>query len=160
MEKIDEFGHDRLLYFDTDSIIFIKRAGDKIKEVGDYLMEMTDEIKSMFGGHAVCEKFVSLGPKNYGLEVSVNNERKCIIKTKVIRNDGSTLNLINIKAMMEMVKQYINGEQTSKNVAQWKVLSHKYKHFVKSNTFLKLYRVVSEKRRLIGNDTLPFGYKD
>ena len=87
MEKIDERGHDRLLYFDTDSVIFVKKPGDTRIEVGDYLGEMTDEIKSMFGENAVCEKFVSLGPKNYGLQVLVNGETKCIIKTKGIRND-------------------------------------------------------------------------
>jgi len=143
MEFIDNIGHDRLLYFDTDSVIYVKKQGDPVITCGDFLGDMTDEIAS-FGVNAVCEKFVSLGPKNYGLQIRINDEIKSIIKTKGIRNDGKTLDLINMKVMIEMVKSFINGNSDEKKINQWRVLSHRYKHFVKSQNFLKVYRVVSE----------------
>ena len=69
------------------------------------------------------------------------------------------MDLINMKVMIEMVKSF-NGNSDEKKIDQWRVLSHRYKHYVKSQNFLKIYRVVSEKRRIIGNDTLPFGFVD
>jgi len=62
--------------------------------------------------------------------------------------------------MVDLCKKYIEGESEEISVEQSKVISHKYKHFVKSKDFLKIYRVVSEKRKIVGKDTLPFGYID
>ena len=49
---------ERILYFDTDSIIYIEREGEYSPPVGDYLGDMTDELD---GGHIT--EFVSGGPK-------------------------------------------------------------------------------------------------
>jgi len=62
--------------------------------------------------------------------------------------------------MVDLCKKNIEGVKEEMLIDQWKVISHKFKHFVKSKDFLKIYRVVSEKRRIVGNDTLPFGYCD
>jgi len=158
MERVININTDRLLYFDTDSIIFVKKDFDPEIETGDYLGQLTDEIKDAYGSEAKCKKFVSLGPKNYGYEVEICEQLKAIVKTKGIRTDGKTVDIINKASMLEMVMQYISGVPIEKLVEQWKIISHKHQHFVKSLDFKKLYRVVSEKRKIIGNDTLPFGY--
>ncbi|MDI9312522.1 MAG: DNA polymerase [Limnohabitans sp.] len=158
MDKINSISQDRLLYFDTDSVIFIHRQGDFNLPVGDFLGDLTDEISSNYGQNAKCTKFVSLGPKNYGLEININGETKAILKTKGIRNDASTLDTINIKNMIEMANNYINRVEDIRTVKQWTVKSDKFKHFVHSRYFDKIYRCVSEKRRLNGNSTLPYGY--
>ena len=49
MEKVIDNGLDRLLYFDTDSIIYIKKENDKEIDCGDCLGDMTDEIISTYG---------------------------------------------------------------------------------------------------------------
>ena len=48
----------RVLYFDTDSVIYIERQGEWNPEMGDYLGDMTDELD---GGEIT--EFVSGGPK-------------------------------------------------------------------------------------------------
>ncbi len=62
MFKID----DRVLYFDTDSIIFISKEYNYEPELADYLGKFSNEIK----GDYYIEEFVSAGPKNYGYKRS------------------------------------------------------------------------------------------
>jgi hypothetical protein len=60
--KID----DRVLSFDTDSIIFISKENHYGPESADYLGEFTNEIKSDY----YKEDFVSAGSKNYGYKIN------------------------------------------------------------------------------------------
>ena len=53
---------ERVLYFDTDSVIYAHRPGEPQVENGDYLGDLTDELE--YGDHIV--DFTSGGPKNYG----------------------------------------------------------------------------------------------
>ena len=53
---------DRVLYFDTDSIIFISKPHMYEPELADFLGKFTYEIK----GNNYVKEFVSAGPKNYG----------------------------------------------------------------------------------------------
>ena len=57
---LDFFG-DRVLYYDTDSIIYKTKRGQDKLPLGSYLGEFTDEI----GGDVIVE-FCSGGAKNYG----------------------------------------------------------------------------------------------
>ena len=52
----------RVLYFDTDSVIYTVKPGQPDIPLGDYLGEMTDELDH---GDFIVE-FTSAGPKNYG----------------------------------------------------------------------------------------------
>uniref|UniRef100_A0A914VY67 DNA-directed DNA polymerase n=1 Tax=Plectus sambesii TaxID=2011161 RepID=A0A914VY67_9BILA len=55
LEKLN----DRMLYFDTDSVIFLTRPGDTyIPATGDYLGDMTDKLPG-----STIKEFVSCGPK-------------------------------------------------------------------------------------------------
>ena len=71
IERIESVREGRVLYFDTDSVVFIEQDGDPEIKCGDYLGELTDEIPE---GH-ICDTFVSLGPKNYGYDI-VNVETR------------------------------------------------------------------------------------
>jgi len=51
----------RVLYFDTDSVIYTIKPGQTEIQLGDYLGEMTDELDD---GDFITE-FTSAGPKNY-----------------------------------------------------------------------------------------------
>ncbi|MDI9312736.1 MAG: DNA polymerase [Limnohabitans sp.] len=160
MEKILKNGNDRLLYFDTDSIIYISKNGDSEIITGDYLGDLTDEIKDNYGNEARITKFCSAGPKNYALEIENGNETKVILKTKGITNYACNINILNIQEMIKMVNKFIDKNETQKNIFQTHITSHKFKHYVKTKQFEKVYKVVSEKRRIIENCTLPFGYVD
>ena len=68
-EKLDHL-NDQVLYFDTDSIIYIDSPnGNKIK-TGDMLGELTDELN----GSAINNVFVSGGPKNYSFRYKIINK--------------------------------------------------------------------------------------
>ncbi|KAL1246654.1 hypothetical protein QQF64_034431 [Cirrhinus molitorella] len=66
---------NRLLYSDTDSVIFVSRDGDWMPPLGDHLGELTDEI----GDDEYITEFCSSGPKSYGY---LTSKRKVCMKAK------------------------------------------------------------------------------
>lgn len=67
----------RVVYFDTDSVIYIKKKYQNRLPLGDKLGDLTDEIESVqFEGETrqlYCSGFVSGGPKNYAMELCLRN---------------------------------------------------------------------------------------
>lgn len=161
MEKIIENGFDRLLYFDTDSVMYIKRPGDVDIPTGDFLGEMTDEITGGWGEGARGVRFCSAGPKNYAFEVmKPDGSTDVVMKTKGIANYAKTLSVLNIKKMMEMVEHFLENKHDILYKDQFLIRGNKYTHDVVSKTIGKAYKVVSEKRCIRGNYTVPYGYID
>ena len=62
-ELLDKLGR-RVLYYDTDSVIYVSREGEWEPEIGDVLGELTNELER--DNHIVA--FASGGPKNYSYE--------------------------------------------------------------------------------------------
>lgn len=161
MKEIEQHRRGRVLYFDTDSIIFEHRAGDPEIETGDYLGQLTSEIE----GGDKCIGFVSGGPKNYALKIRTSKgEEEVHIKAKGITLNAETQEKITFSEMRRLVDAYIpdpkNKDQPQILVDQFQIRAIPNKLSVQSRYYQKKYRVVSEKRRIIGNDTLPFGFKD
>ena len=69
MDKIVKNGFDRLLYFDTDSILYIKRPNDSDVPTGDFLGDLTNEITSNYGSDSKAIRFVSACLKNHAFEI-------------------------------------------------------------------------------------------
>ena len=86
LEKLNE----RLLYFDTDSIIYVHKPDLwNPTIINNRLGEWTDEVPN-----ARIMKFVGMGPKNYGYEyVDKNGQRKSL--------DYNTSQLIHFHRMLE-----------------------------------------------------------
>ena len=76
-----------VLYYDTDSVIFILRPGESEPSTGNYLGDLTNELKQ--GDYITT--FISGGPKNYCYKTASNK-----IETKV---RGITLNCTALKNM-------------------------------------------------------------
>ena len=92
--------NERLLYCDTDSIIFISKNGFYEPKLGNFLGDFTDELED----DSIYE-FLSLGPKNYGY-VTVNGKQSCTVK-------GFTLNYIaslyiNFNSMKQILHEDFN----------------------------------------------------
>ena len=147
-------GPERLLYWDTDSVIFIHRPGLWRPQCGVFLGEMTDELPP--GHHIVI--FCSTGPKCYCFML---DDGTCSIKVK-----GFTLNHANSKklhfhTMCDELFLWHFHSQTGgislKNPSE--ITRHKNKAIIYNKPLSKSYQVVYTKR-VVQDDftTLPYGY--
>ena len=66
LEQLDR----KVLYYDTDSVIYVSSPGEYDSPLGDYLGELTNELGH--GEHIV--EFVSGGPKNYAYKTNRGDE--------------------------------------------------------------------------------------
>lgn len=95
---------DRVLYFDTDSVIFIERPNEESPAVGDYLGDLTDEITPEYGPTDYIEEFVSSGPRNYAYKVQLEN----VAFNTVTKLTGINLHLKNSNSInVEVIKNMI-----------------------------------------------------
>ena len=70
---------ERILYYDTDSVVFVHEPGKPEPPLGDYLGDLTDELDGDY-----ITTFVSGGPKNYAY---VTNNGKSVTKIRGITLD-------------------------------------------------------------------------
>ena len=91
LESMDE----KVLYFDTDSVIYVVAEGEYEPATGDFLGELTDELD----GHHIIE-FVSAGPKNYAYKTE---EEKTTCKVKGFNLNHETAKNINFDTMCSEV---------------------------------------------------------
>ena len=146
-------GPDNVLYYDTDSVIYIQNPGAWTPECGAFLGDLTNELPP---GRYIVE-FVCCGPKNYGYKL---DDGTCYVKVK-----GFTLNYQN--------SQKINFETLCKELFMWKegqsqhitltnasqITRDKYKVQIYNKEQSKTYRVVYTKRMVNDDFTpLPYGY--
>ncbi|KAK3740762.1 hypothetical protein QZH41_005896, partial [Actinostola sp. cb2023] len=67
---------ERVLYFDTDSIFYVTHPGQALLPLGDYLGDLTSELKRP--GDFIRE-FVSTGPKSYAYVTDQGMEEKYVV---------------------------------------------------------------------------------
>ena len=147
-DKLD-YLNEKVLYFDTDSIIYVD-DGKKTIKTGDMLGEMTDELSGK-----TITNFVSTGPKSYSFKYGHNDEKSAI--------KGFTLNHENISilshiSMCKIVKKQIR-ELTIVNKNK---ITRKNREIV-NEYFEKVFKFGYDKRvikQVDENyiDTLPYGY--
>ncbi|CAH0556585.1 unnamed protein product [Brassicogethes aeneus] len=147
----------RVLYFDTDSVIFTYKKGEWKPEVGDYLGMLTDEVAEYGPGSKITE-FVSGGPKNYAYKVYIasTKEYKTICKVK-----GITLNALNSESVnFEQLKAMVCDNAEPIYVHNNRKICITADYDVISRPESKIYRIGYTKRRRIENnyDTLPYGF--
>ena len=149
--EIDKLG-DRVLYFDTDSIIFVSRPGQYEPKLGNFLGQFTNEIEPKDGEYII--EFVSAGPKNYAFKLNTG-VTKCTVK-------GINLNHVaSLTINYESIKHIVCGDHTSKLlVKQLKFKRDNKKWILSTSEDDKSYGFVYDKRILKKTDltTLPYGY--
>ena len=151
--KVLERLGDRVLYFDTDSCIYIHDPqGYNIPIESSRLGKWTDEVPQ---GRIV--KYVSLGPKSYGYEYIENGKRQQTCKVKGITLDYNTSQLVNFDAMEECV----NDRQNYVKVIEYESRIRRHRdRKVCSEKQIKTFRSVYTKRVVVNQYfTVPYGYQ-
>lgn len=146
-----------MIYYDTDSVLYIYKQNLYRIPTGDYLGEMTDELAEYGPGSYIVE-FVSGGPKTYAYLVFSTNKNALV---EVCKIKGLTLNLntskkLNFAQLKEMV---LSEARLSVETTESRIRRTKDKNIITTKV-KKLFRVTGPKRRLEGTyDTLPYGYQ-
>ncbi|XP_056000351.1 uncharacterized protein LOC130048117 [Ostrea edulis] len=145
-ETLEPLG-DRVLYFDTDSIIYQHDESRFNPTIINSLGGWTDELS---GDRIV--KYMSGGPKNYAYETQ-GGKSTCKVK-------GLTLNcrvsrIVSLTTLEKMLK----GEEEEVHVRYPHFIQRTRHHDVRTIPLVKKYRVVYDKRQRVHHyNTLPYGY--
>ena len=150
---------ERVLYFDTDSIIYLEETPTQFQPVlGSYLGNFTSELKD----EEYIEEFVSGGPKNYGY---TTNHQKVECKVRGFRLNSEGHTQLNYEVMRQNVLdeiqnpllkprelQVVNTNQIVRNPNTYELFTfpqHKW------------YKLVYDKRVLDPRTykTYPYGYQ-
>lgn len=154
--KYLKFLGERVLYFDTDSVIFTSKTGEQNPLTGDYLGDLTDEI-SEYGCDAYISEFVSGGPKNYAYKVEIPDESpKFVCKVKGINLNYENSERINFATIKNCV-----FNSTDPIELENRIILRTKENFIYSTMQKYKYNINVTKRRRIGMNglsTLPFGY--
>ena len=148
----------RVLYFNTDSVIYLEEPGQPNPPLGDYLDQFTSELKA--DDHIT--EFVSGGPKNYGYKTK-NSKVECKVRGFRLNSEGSTQ--LNYQVMRQNVHDEI--QQPQKQPRQTQVVkTHQIVRDAKTYDLFtfpdcKCYQLVYDKRVLdpVTFQTYPYGYQ-
>lgn len=148
---------DRVLYYDTDSVIFVQKDGEFEPSVGDFIGDMTDELQDYGVGSYITE-FVSGGPKNYSYRFYTTNEKeeKVVCKVKGICLNYNASQLVNFESIKEMV---LNPDIEPVKIISTNIRRTKT-HEVVTRQETKVYKPNSLKRKFHeDHSSVPFGFK-
>ena len=144
---------ERVLYYDTDSVVYVHEPSKPDPPLGDYLGDLTDELN---GGYITT--FISGGPKNYGY---ITNTGETILKIRGISLTYDACKTINITTMRELVELYVDYDEQKKVTITipYKITRDKKERNIVTKRTKKDYRVVYNKRIVKENyETVPYGY--
>lgn len=146
---------DRVLYHDTDSLVYVSKPGEVKLPTGERLGELKDELN----GDRIVE-WVSSGPKSYAYKTSSD---KVVLKAKGITQNYENRVQVCFDSLRELVDGYVDHHdpQTADEIitSQRSIVRDKKGLRLRNATLKKRYRVVYDKRRLLPDGTtLPFGF--
>ena len=144
---------ERVLYYDTDSVIFVSQPGQPEPRLGNYIGDLTDEL----GGEHITA-FASGGPKNYGYKT---NTGKTEVKVRGITLDCTARQKVNFESMCELVFLRTECGVTGTVTVDipFRITRNTRTKEIQTKRMKKDYRVVYNKRVIIDDyKTFPYGY--
>ena len=141
----------KVLYFDTDSVIYLCAEGDEAVKTGNYLGQLTNELS--------CDEwithFCSTGPKSYSYITNLNNE--------IVHIKGFSLNNKAVKEKLNFISLHSCLENKNKIIEikyEDKITRDKLNHVFKQDE-TKIFSFTFNKR-VVKNDfyTVPYGFLD
>ena len=146
---------ERVLYYDTDSVIYVHKPGEPDPPLGDYLGDLTSELK----GDDYITSFVSGGPKNYAYQTK---NGKSATKIRGFTRDYATTTKLNYDVLKELVCLHVDSEEEESEkvtVTRDNIVRDKEESKIYTKKQKKDYRVVYNKRVVKENyETVPYGY--
>jgi hypothetical protein len=150
-DQLDVLG-DRVLYHDTDSIIYTTVGDQPEVEIGDRLGQWSDECGDSTTNW--IEEFVSLGPKTYAYRTK---QGECTVKCKGISLTPGAKQVIHMQSMMGLLV-----EEDKKLAVTYprKIVRDTFNKQLKTVSMTKEVRLVYTKRQRQPTHlkTLPYGY--
>jgi hypothetical protein len=158
MHKVEAESPGCVFYYDTDSIIYKAHREMTLLPTGSLLGELTSEV-----GHGEkITQLVCLGPKNYAYKVvRADGTFYVVVKVKGITLNAKALALLTIEELQRVAERYcLHPEQEPIQIPifQERIACDPAHQIVRQQELSKVYRAVSEKRMIRGNDTLPYGW--
>ena len=145
---------EQVLYYDTDSVIYVHEPGKPEPSLGDYLGDLTDELDGDY-----ITAFMAGGPKNYAYVT--NNDNKRVTKIRGITLDYATTKKLNFEVMRSLVHLYVNCHIQGKVMVDnpFKITRDKKNKKIVTKRMKKGYQIVYNKRVVKENyGTVPYGY--
>uniref|UniRef100_A0A914Q2H5 DNA-directed DNA polymerase n=1 Tax=Panagrolaimus davidi TaxID=227884 RepID=A0A914Q2H5_9BILA len=152
LEKVFFTRGAKIIYLDTDCVVFICRIDMIPLITGPYLGDLTDE----FPGYKILE-FCTNGCKQYAIKLLKDGIITFILKLRGITITADVAKLLHYKKFKHMVKNYGNNECIIIKFPQ--IMSHRTGH-VYTRESVKRYVGIFQKG-LIANDytIVPFGFR-
>lgn len=97
---------ERVLYYDTDSVIYRTKPGQDKLPLGKFLGQFTDELE---GGH--IDEFGAAGPKSYSYK-TLEGKTEC--KSKGIKSNHAVKQVLNCSSMLKHIQFELNDPQGRK----------------------------------------------
>jgi len=165
-ESLERLGR-RVLYYDTDSCIFVCRGeeGEYSPPIGTLLGDWTNELENK-GPDAYIETFISGGPKFYCYRgvVPRSDERFECCKIKGISLNYANSQRINFESIRGLIEREFDDDADELGDAitiTFRSIRRLPTHEVVTRDETKTCRVVLRKRRFINHRlSLPYGYLD
>lgn len=150
-----------ILYYDTDSIIFVDSSAVEIPPCGDYVGDLTDEL-AQYGVGSYIKEFISGGPKQYGIKIWSTDKQDylTIVKLRGFTINSNTADVLSFDNIKQLVHDFALENQN------WSLITNldriertQTRAVVTRKEAPKKYRIVYEKRYLGENFlTFPFGF--
>ena len=144
---------ERVLYYDTDSVIYVDEPGKPEPPLGNYLGDLTDELNGDY-----ITSFVSGGPKNYAYRTK---NGKTDTKIRGITLDYAATGKLNHDVVRALLHLHVNCNTDAKVTVDmpFKITRDKKEKDIVTKRMKKDYRIVYNKRVITENyETLPYGY--
>ena len=143
---------ERVLYFDTESVIYTKKPHETSIPTGNYLGEFTNELDE---GDQIVE-FVAAGPKNYACNTFKGNQC-CKVRGFTLNVRGQ--NILNFNSMKELVlNEILEPEDENERILTLNN-PHKITRCAATKT---IHSIAQDKINVSLIDTFhsyPYGYK-
>ena len=144
---------ERVLYYDTDSVIYVHKPNEPDPPLGNYLGDLTDELNGDY-----ITSFVSGGPKNYAYRTK---NGKTDTKIRGITLDYAATGKLNHAVVRALVHLHVNCETEAKVTVDmpFKITRDKKEKNIVKKKMKKDCRLVYDKRVITENyETLPYGF--